>query len=122
MERLEESKNMEAAERQKLEDEIRMKQEEVMRIQTEVDQKDEETRRLQDEVEEARRKQEEVSKFINMWLVLEKSFSNIIFSVKGDAITLINLANGGQFNGFVYKPKYQATPTGQNACIIPRIV
>lgn len=47
MERLEESKNMEAAERAKLEEEIRTKQEEVVRIQNEVDQKDEETRRLQ---------------------------------------------------------------------------
>ena len=47
MERLEESKNMEAAERAKLEEEIRTKQEEVMRIQNEVEQKDEETRRLQ---------------------------------------------------------------------------
>ncbi|PNF33606.1 hypothetical protein B7P43_G14352 [Cryptotermes secundus] len=60
MERLEESKNMEAAERAKLEEEIRTKQEEVVRIQNEVDQKDEETRRLQEEVEEARRKQDEV--------------------------------------------------------------
>ena len=47
MERLEESKSMEAAERVKLEEEIRTKQEEVMRIQNEVEQKDEETRRLQ---------------------------------------------------------------------------
>lgn len=47
MERLEESKNLEAAERAKLEEEIRAKQEEVVRIQQEVDQKDEETRRLQ---------------------------------------------------------------------------
>lgn len=61
MERLQETKNMEAAERAKLEDEIRTKQEEVMRIQSEVDQKDEETRRLQAEVEDARRKQEEVN-------------------------------------------------------------
>ncbi|KAF4530264.1 hypothetical protein B566_EDAN007305 [Ephemera danica] len=57
--RLEESKEMEAAERVKLEDEIRTKQEEVSRIQNEVEQKDEETRRLQDEVEDARRRQEE---------------------------------------------------------------
>jgi ribonuclease HII len=47
MERLEESKNLEAAERAKLEEEIRAKQEEVVRIQQEVEQKDEETRRLQ---------------------------------------------------------------------------
>lgn len=37
MERLEESKNMEAAERQKLEEEIQAKQKEVMRIQEEVE-------------------------------------------------------------------------------------
>ncbi|CAG7734215.1 unnamed protein product [Allacma fusca] len=61
MERLEASKEMEAAERQKLEDEIRTKQEEVMRIQEEVQAKDDEARRLQNEVEEARRKQEEVA-------------------------------------------------------------
>lgn len=47
MERLEESKNMEAAERAKLEEEIMAKQEEVQRIQTEVNTKDEETKRLQ---------------------------------------------------------------------------
>lgn len=47
MERLEESKNMEAAERAKLEDEIRAKQDEVQRIQSEVEIKDQETRRLQ---------------------------------------------------------------------------
>lgn len=62
MERLEESKNLEAAERQKLEDEIRAKQEEVKRIQSEVDIKDEETKRLQMEVEEARQKQEEANR------------------------------------------------------------
>lgn len=56
--RLEESKNMEAAERQKLEDEINAKQEEVKRIQQEVDIKDEETKRLQAEVEDARQKEE----------------------------------------------------------------
>ena len=61
MQRLEETKNMEAAERQKLEDEIREKQEEVSRIQQEVEIKDEETRRLQEEVEEARRKQDEAA-------------------------------------------------------------
>lgn len=47
MERLEESKNMEAAERAKLEDEIKDKQTEVERIKTEVEMKDQETRRLQ---------------------------------------------------------------------------
>lgn len=45
--RLEESKNLEAAERQKLEDEIRAKQEEVKRIQTEIEIKNEHTRRLE---------------------------------------------------------------------------
>lgn len=45
--RLEETKNLEAAERAKLEDEIRTKQEEVMRIQEEVNIKDEESKRLQ---------------------------------------------------------------------------
>ncbi|CAH1401864.1 unnamed protein product [Nezara viridula] len=59
MTRLEESKNMEAAERLKLEQEIQNKQEEVTRIQGVVEAKDEETRRLQDEVEKVRRKQEE---------------------------------------------------------------
>lgn len=58
MERLEESKNMEAAERAKLEEEIQAKQMEVMRIQEEVQAKDDETRRLQEEVEAARQKQE----------------------------------------------------------------
>ncbi|CAH1401863.1 unnamed protein product [Nezara viridula] len=58
MTRLEESKNMEAAERLKLEQEIQNKQEEVTRIQGVVEAKDEETRRLQDEVEKVRRKQE----------------------------------------------------------------
>ena len=52
--RLEQSKEMEIAERNKLEEEIRFKQEEVSRIQIEVEQKDEETRRLQEEVEDAR--------------------------------------------------------------------
>ncbi|CAH0553871.1 unnamed protein product [Brassicogethes aeneus] len=56
---LEESKNMEAMERQKLQDEIRRKHEEVTRIQNEVMEKDEQTRRLQEEVEEARRREEE---------------------------------------------------------------
>lgn len=56
--RLEESKNMEAAEKAKLEEEIRTKQEEVQRIQDEVNLKDEETKKLQEEVEEARRQQE----------------------------------------------------------------
>jgi len=51
--RLEESKNMEAAERAKLEDEIRSKQEEVQRIQAVVHEKDEETRRLQEKVDAA---------------------------------------------------------------------
>jgi len=60
MMRLEQSKEMEAAEKAKLEDEIRTKQEEVSRIQDEVNLKDEETRRLQEEVEEARRKQQEL--------------------------------------------------------------
>lgn len=58
---MEESKNMEAAERQKLEEEIRAKQEEVKRIQTEVEIKDEETKRLQVEVEEARQKEKEAN-------------------------------------------------------------
>ncbi|KAL7645470.1 UNVERIFIED_CONTAM: hypothetical protein RMT77_003856 [Armadillidium vulgare] len=56
--RLEESKNMEAAEKLKLEEEIRTKQVEVQRIQDEVNLKDEETKKLQEEVEEARRQQE----------------------------------------------------------------
>lgn len=60
MERLEESKNMEAAERQKLEDEIQAKQLEVQRIQQEVEAKDNETKRLQEEVEAVRRKEEEL--------------------------------------------------------------
>jgi shikimate kinase len=47
MDRLRESKTMEAAERIKLEEEIRVKEAEVVRIQNEVEQKDEETRRLQ---------------------------------------------------------------------------
>ncbi|BES94399.1 Moesin ezrin radixin [Nesidiocoris tenuis] len=59
MTRLEESKNLEAAERAKLEQEIMMKQEEVTRIQNVVEAKDEETRRLQEEYEAVRRKQEE---------------------------------------------------------------
>ena len=45
--RLEQSKEMEAAEKAKLEEEIRHKQEEVQKIQEEVSVKDEETRRLQ---------------------------------------------------------------------------
>lgn len=61
MTRLEESKNMEAAERAKLEQEIQKKQEEVTMIQGVVEAKDEETRRLQEEVEAARRKQEEAA-------------------------------------------------------------
>nr|BAN21261.1 moesin/ezrin/radixin homolog 1 [Riptortus pedestris] len=61
MTRLEESKNMEAAERVKLEQEIMQKQEEVIKIQGIVEAKDEETRRLQEEVEAARRKQEEAA-------------------------------------------------------------
>ena len=61
MEKLAESKELEAAERQKLEDEIQMKQDEVRRIQEEVQAKDEEARRLQEEVEEARKKQEEAA-------------------------------------------------------------
>jgi peptidoglycan hydrolase CwlO-like protein len=59
--RLEESKHMEAAERQKLEDEINAKQIEVAKIQEEVAEKDSETRRLQEEVEEARLKQQEAA-------------------------------------------------------------
>ncbi|XP_054164052.1 moesin/ezrin/radixin homolog 1-like [Oppia nitens] len=59
--KLEESKQMEAAEKEKLEEDIRRKQEEVQRIQEEVEQKDAETRRLQEEVEEARRIQEEAA-------------------------------------------------------------
>ncbi|XP_054164182.1 moesin/ezrin/radixin homolog 1-like [Oppia nitens] len=61
MHKLEESKQMEAAEKEKLEEDIRRKQEEVQRIQEEVEQKDAETRRLQEEVEEARRIQEEAA-------------------------------------------------------------
>ena len=45
--RLEQSKEMEAAEKAKLEEEIRAKQEEVLKIQEEVNLKDEETKRLQ---------------------------------------------------------------------------
>ncbi|CAG2059439.1 unnamed protein product, partial [Timema podura] len=60
MERLEESKNMEAVERAKLEEEILAKQDEVTRIQTVVNEKDEQTRKLQEEVEVARQKEEEV--------------------------------------------------------------
>ena len=45
--RLEQSKEMEAAEKLKLEEEIRAKQEEVQKIQEEVNVKDAETRRLQ---------------------------------------------------------------------------
>jgi len=59
--RLEEAKNMEAAEKIKLEEEIRTKQDEVQRIQEEVNAKDDETKRLQAEVEEARRKQSEAA-------------------------------------------------------------
>lgn len=47
IQRLEDSKNMEAAERAKLEDEIKTKQDEVERIRNEVEEKDQETRRLQ---------------------------------------------------------------------------
>jgi hypothetical protein len=47
MERLKETKNMEAVERAKLEEEIRAKELEVEKIQNEVELKDEETRRLQ---------------------------------------------------------------------------
>merc|ERR1719376_175127 len=61
MVRLEQSKEMEAAEKAALEEEIRAKQEEILRIRAEVNDKDEETRRLQEEVEEARRKQEELA-------------------------------------------------------------
>ncbi|XP_055588324.1 moesin/ezrin/radixin homolog 1 isoform X5 [Uranotaenia lowii] len=59
--RLEETKNLEAAERQKLEEEIRLKQEEVQKIQDEVSAKDYETKRLQEEVEEAKRKENEAA-------------------------------------------------------------
>lgn len=47
IERLEDSKNMEVAERVKLEEEIKAKQDEVERIRNEVEEKDQETRRLQ---------------------------------------------------------------------------
>ncbi|XP_055588323.1 moesin/ezrin/radixin homolog 1 isoform X4 [Uranotaenia lowii] len=60
--RLEETKNLEAAERQKLEEEIRLKQEEVQKIQDEVSAKDYETKRLQEEVEEAKRKEVKIKK------------------------------------------------------------
>ena len=61
MVRLEEAKEMEAAEKAKLEEEIRLKQEEVQTISAEVQSKDEETRRLQQEVEDARLKQQEAA-------------------------------------------------------------
>ena len=61
MKRLEETKEMEMAEKMKLEEEISAKQLEVQRIAEEVQRKDGETRRLQEEVEDARWRQEDTA-------------------------------------------------------------
>ena len=58
MQRLEESKSMEAEERQRLEEEIRMKQEEVSTIYQQVKTKEEENIALQSEMVNARVKHE----------------------------------------------------------------
>merc|ERR1719163_1084663 len=61
MERLRESKDLEAEERQRLEDEIRTKHEEVTVIQTQVQTKEDENMLLQSEMAEARKKHEEAT-------------------------------------------------------------
>merc|ERR1739848_572360 len=61
MERLRESKDLEAEERQRLEDEIRTKHEEVTVIQTQVQTKEQENMLLQQEMSEARKKPEEAT-------------------------------------------------------------
>ena len=71
------SKNMELEERSKLEEAIRQKQEEVQLMAEEVEAKNRETIRLQNEVEEARRKQEEVTRAM---LVANNTNSNNTYS------------------------------------------
>lgn len=60
--KLEESKHMEAEERNRLEDEIRLKQDEVSRIYDQVRTKEDENKALQSEMEFARAKHEEATK------------------------------------------------------------